>query len=346
MSPSTPLVTPTLAPLYCDDASEPRGVSRLPITYRPFRNPDPPALMRIWNDCYTGRGAAFLNGTTPLEHFVLSKPYFDRQGLILALPEDGGEAIGFVHAGFGPDNSGKRLRFAEGVICALCVRPGHRRKGIGRELLKRAEAYLRGKGATVVLVGSHHPLHPFYWGLHGGSEPAGVLASDTPAHPFLLANRFQVDERVLVLDRDLSNMPPQADSRFPTIKRKYELRILPRPVSPSWFEEAIYSPLEMLEFQLQDSATGQAVAWAKVWDMDLFGWRWHQPSAGIVDLLVQEDRRRQGLAKFLLVQILRYLQDQFYSLVEAQAPATNTAAVKLLEGIGFKKVDEGLVYRR
>lgn len=316
----------------------------MPIHYRPFRNPDPPALVRIWNDCYTGRGAAFLNGTTPLEHFVLSKPYFDPAGLILA--EDAGTPVGFVHAGFGPDSSGQRLAHDRGVICALAVRPSHRRQGIGRQLLARAEAYLRGKGATVLLAGTRRPLDPYYWGLYGGSELAGILTSDLAAGPFLQANDYRPVERVLVLDRDLSNLPPMSDSRFPHLKRKYELRILPRPVSPTWYEEAVYSPLEMLEFQLQELASGQAAAKAKVWDMELFGWRWHQPSAGIIDLWVQEDRRRQGLAKFLVLQILRYLQDQFYSLVEGQSSADHPAALRLLEGLGFRQVDEGQVYRK
>jgi ribosomal protein S18 acetylase RimI-like enzyme len=317
----------------------------LAITYRPFRNPDPPSLVRIWNDCYTGRGAAFLNGSTPLEFLVLAKPYFERAGLILALDE--GNPIGFVHAGFGPDPTGQRLKFDEGVICALAVRPSHRRRGIGRELLRQAEAYLKAKGAKTAQAGTRRPLHPFYWGLHGGSEPAGILVSDPGGGPaFLKANRYQLVEQLGLYDRELGSLPPLADTRFPNIKRKCELRILPRPVSTSWFEEAVYSPLEMLEFQLQENATGKAVARAKVWDMEHFSWRWHQPSAGIIDLYVQDDRRRQGYAKFLIVQILRYLQDQFYSLVEVQAPEGHAAILKLAQGLGFKKVDEGLVFRK
>jgi ribosomal protein S18 acetylase RimI-like enzyme len=58
------------------------------------------------------------------------------------------------------------------------------------------------------------------------------------------------------------------------------------------------------------------------------------------------EMRRQGLAKFLMAQILRYLQDQFFNLVEIQVQADNTAAIELLRGLGFEQVDAGHIYRK
>ena len=64
--------------------------------------------------------------------------------------------------------------------------------------------------------------------------------------------------------------------------------------------------------------------------------------------LIQEmaEMRRQGLAKFLIAQVLRYLQDQFFSLIEIQTRADNTAAVNLLCSLGFEQVDAGHIYRK
>ena len=56
-----------------------------------------------------------------LEMFVLSKPYFDRQGLILAV--DDGQPVGFAHAGFGPGPTGDSLSTDIGVICMLATQP-------------------------------------------------------------------------------------------------------------------------------------------------------------------------------------------------------------------------------
>lgn len=314
------------------------------ITYRPFRNPDPPALVRIWNECYTGRGAAYMNGTLPLEFLVLAKPYFDPHGLILA--EDDGEPVGFVHAAFAPDREGHGLTRDRGIICVLAVRPSYQRRGIGRELLRRGEDYLRSRGATVIQAGQRRPICPFYWGLLSGSEPAGILASESGAQAFLLANGYWPGERCLVFQRDLLALPPVPDVRFAEIKRRCDLVAQPRPVSPTWFEEVVYSPLEMLEFHLVEAELGSSVAQVRVWDMEHFAWRWHQPSAGLIDLVVPEGYRRRGYAKYLISQVLRYLQEQFYGIAEFQVPESNVPARRLVESLGFVQVDEGRVFHK
>jgi ribosomal protein S18 acetylase RimI-like enzyme len=316
----------------------------LPIHYRSFRNPDPPALVRIWNESFAGRGAAFLQGTTPLEHHVLAKPYFDPAGLIVAVDENE-TPVGFIHAGFGPDATNQHLANEVGVICALAVQPTARGKGVGSELLQRAEAYLHDRGAKAIYFGAVQPRQPFYWGVYGGSEPVGVLASDTSADPFLRENHFEVAARQVVLQRTLDQPINAADARFVGIRRRTEVKITPRAGSKTWYDECVIGPLEMLQFQIHEQSTGNAVGEARVWDMDLFGWRWHQPAAGMIDLCVVEPRRRQGLGKYLVVQILKYLQEQFFTLVEVHAPATDTAALGLYHALGFSDVDEGRVYK-
>src|ERR1700730_4195185 len=110
----------------------------LVIHYRSFRNDDPPALVQIWNEAFTGRGAVKLAHSSPLEFHVFAKPYFDPNGLILAL--DDRVPVGFGHAGFGPNETQSALGTATGVVCMLGVRPSHRRRGIGSELLRRCES--------------------------------------------------------------------------------------------------------------------------------------------------------------------------------------------------------------
>ena len=316
----------------------------LPIHYRTFRNPDPPALVRIWNQSFAGRGAAFLQGATPLEYHVLAKPYFDPAGLILAVDDDGAP-VGFVHAGFGPDQTGQKLAGDPGMICALAVQPSARGHGVGSELLRQAEGYLRARGAKSIYVGGAQGRQPFYWGVYGGCEPAGVLCSDASADPFLRKNGFELVATHLVLQRVLDQPINVADARFAGIRRRTELKIAPRASAKVWYDECVIGPLEMLHFQLHEQASGHIVAEAHVWDMDLFGWRWHQPAAGLIDLSVIESRRRQGLGKYIVFQVVKYLQEQFFTLMETQAASTNAAAIGLFRGLNFQEVDEGRVYR-
>jgi ribosomal protein S18 acetylase RimI-like enzyme len=316
----------------------------LPIHYRTFRNPDPPALVQIWNQSFAGRGAAFLQGATPLEYHVLAKPYFDPAGLIMAV-EDDGTAVGFVHAGFGPDASGQKLAYDPGVICALAVQPSARGHGVGSELLRQATVYLRGKGAKSIYFGGAGIRQPFYWGVYGGCEPAGVLNSEASADPFLRKNGFEVYASQVVFQRLLDQPLTIADARFAGIRRRTELKITPRASAKTWYDECVIGPLEMLHFQLYEQASASVVAEARVWDMDLFGWRWHQPAAGLIDLSVIEPRRRQGLGKYLVLQVVKYLQEQFFTLLETQVPRTHAAALALFRGLSFQEVDEGNVYR-
>lgn len=314
------------------------------IQYRRFRNTDPPAIAAIWNDALTGRGACPLRSTALLERGVLSKPYFDRDGLIVAA--DGDVAVGFSHAGFGPNPEENALDTSNGVVCVLAVRESHRRRGIGTELLRRAEQYLRDRGARLLHAGPMRPLNPFYFGLYGGSDQPGFLCSDAAAAPFLERRGYSGLHNTLVFQRRLDQPLGVADPRFAGLRRRYELQVQPRLVVGSWWQECVLGSLEPIEFRLEDKQTGVTGARALVWEMECYGWRWNQPAAGVLEIQVRPEQRRLGLAKFLLAQLLRYLQDQYFGVVEVQAPDRNQPAVGLFRTLGFEQVDVGRVYRK
>ena len=314
------------------------------VHYRTFRNDDPPRLSLIWNETFTSRGEVHLRHSSPLDNYVFAKPYFDPAGLIVA--EEEGAPAGFVHAGFGSNNNGSGLSHVAGVVCLIGVRPTFRRRGIGSELLRRAEAYLAEVGARSIFAGPAAPLNPFYFGLYGGSELPGFLESDAAAGPFLGRHGYGVHETSLVFQRPLHQPVNVVDTRFTALRRRYDVRIVPHSGIDSWWQECVLGPVELVEFRLVDKTLNQVVAQTLVWEMDLFSWRWNQPAVGIIDLQVREELRRQGLGKFLLSQILRYLQEQFFGLVEVQTVQNNSIAARLYQALGFEQVDVGHVYKK
>lgn len=307
------------------------------LRFRTFRNDDPPALAAIW-------AAAIGPESLPLpaavfERSIYSKPYFDPGGLIVA--EWNGAPVGFVHAGFGPNDDETAIDRRRGVVCAVLVRPEHRRRGIGRQLMARAEDYL---GCPTIQAGPARPLNPFYFGLYGGSDQPGVLASDASAGPFLEQCGFQVLHSSLVLERRFSGPLEPADVRAADIRRKYEIRFLPGSSIGSWWQDCVLGWIEPVEFRLEDKRTGQPAARIVVWEMDNFEGRWSESAVGILELFVRSDVRRQGLGRYIVDQLLRTIQEQRFGVVKVQFPIDNIAAAGLFHSLGFRHVDTGHAY--
>src|SRR5262249_35606989 len=153
--------------------------------------------------------------------------------------------VAFAHAGFGPDPNGMKLDLTLGIVCLIVVHPKYQRKGLGSELLHRCEEYLRASGATRILAGGRRPRSPFYWGLYGGAEMPGLLLSDVGADFFFQAHGYRLSESTLIYQRQVDGPFLIQDTRFTSLKRKYEVRVLPRQISNRWYDECTYAPLEV-----------------------------------------------------------------------------------------------------
>lgn len=320
------------------------------ITYRRFRNTDPPALVEVWNDALATRGTFPLRTPGLLERWVFSKPYFAADAVVVAedVADDGTkQIIGFTLSGFAPTDQFDKLAADLGVIACVLVRPSHRRRGVGRELVRRAEEWLRGEGAAEVVVGSMSPYNPYLFGLYGGSNSPGVLETEPDADPFLRAVGYEPAFPRLVYQRKLDIPLAVADARFASLRRRYDVQLLLRGAqSGSWWQECVWGTLEPSELRLFDKLTGLPAARAVVWELEGFSWRWKFPSAGIFDVQVRPDLRRQGLAKLMLLDMLRFLQEQFFGIAEVQIPSGDPAALGLCKSLGFEPVDRGHVYRQ
>ncbi len=314
------------------------------IAYRHFRNGDPPQLLKLWHECGLGRGTAFGITCDALDLLVFSVQYFDARGLIVAV--DGTRVVGFVHAGFGANDTETGISAERGVICLIMVHPGYRRQGIGRQLVEQAESYLRAAGTVQVQAGSAAPRDPFYILLYGGCQAAGFLESDPLAAPFFKALGYLSVEQRFVYHRDLKSTSDPIDFRILANRRSLQLQITdkPRTLAPWWVTRL--GQLESIRFQEVPKRGGTALAELTCLGLETYTHTWKARAAGLIDLSVPQELRRKGYAKTLLLDVCRRLREEQVDIAEMQVSDSNLAGIGLLQATGFKKVDTGHVYSK
>jgi GNAT superfamily N-acetyltransferase len=309
--------------------------------YRPFRNTDPPRLAELWRNQSGRRGLMQPMSIAVLDRYVLSKPTFDRAGLIVA--EDQDRLIGFAHAGFGANDDGNSLSTRRGVTSLVMLRSDAEPE-IAGQLLGKAEQYLRSRGAEQLLGGGSYPLSPFYYGLYGGSELSGVLDSDTVGQQIFANHGYQQHKRSLVLHRELASFRPPIDRQQMQIRRQTTVETVIDPPATSWWEAVIFEPFERTRSFVVPRDGGRPMASVHFWNMETMSATLGLRAVGIVGLEVTDPKRRQGLAKFLLGESLRQLHAQGVALAEVHVAADNQAALGLFQGLGFSQVDASTLY--
>ena len=301
-------------------------------------------LVSLWHACRLGRGAAQGFTTDAFETLSFAQSYFDPAGLIVA--HDGSQIVGFVHAGFGANEDESGLSYESGVICMLVVHPDYRRRGIGRELVARAESYLKAAGARELFLGSAWPRDPFYVGIYGGSQPAGFLESDPDSGPFCEALGYEPVERHVVFRRGIEQQNVPVSMRLVTIRRKMELAVDDQPEHASWWWLTRFGRLDSIPFMLVPKAGGPPVASVTVLGLDLYMMKWQERTIGLIDLFVPENQRGKGYSQALMIEVCRRLKTELVTGVEAHALETDRRAIAVLQSAGFQPVDAGVVYRR
>lgn len=313
------------------------------ITFRTFRNTDPPKIVELWNRTGQTRGFGRLAGCDNLEQHLFSKPYFDREGLHLAFAD--GKLIGLCHAGFSSNDEGTGLDRSMGTIAMLMVAPEHQRKGVGGKLLELGLDYLRKGGAKVLYIGCLNPINPFYLGLYGGSELPGVLETDVSMSQFAVKHGFKPVDTCMVYQLNLEDLAPINDTRVPLLRRQVEVQVEPWPLPFSWWHAALLGPMVALGYEMQEKGTSTPIGRAWVWEMETFSRTWGKPSVGLTDVYIEEKFRRQGYGRLMLHSVLKHLQGQKIACVEVQTMSRNMAARGLYETLGFRHVDTGHIYR-
>jgi ribosomal protein S18 acetylase RimI-like enzyme len=314
------------------------------LTYRSFRNYDPPALTSLWRSRAGKPG--FVQPVSPdlFEQLVFAKLYFDYDGLVLA--HDDGRLLGFAHAGFGPDPDKNWISTETGVICVVVTDPACAEAQVADGLLDRCEEYLRRHGVRTFFGGGLQPFHPFYVGLYGGSELPGVLDSDTAARTAMAARGYLEVERTVLLNRELNGFESQIDRQQMQIRRQMQVEVTVDAPTRNRWEALTVGEFDLTRFDLVVRGRREPVATALFRSMEPGGAGGVARAAGLIEIAVVETQRRHGLATFLLNEAFRQFLRQGIMRVAVQTAEANAAALGLFQKLGLQRTGQGGVWRK
>jgi GNAT superfamily N-acetyltransferase len=314
------------------------------ISFRPFRNSDPPLITAIWRSRAEQLGLPRAVSPDVFEELVFSRMYFDGAGLILAF--DDGEPVGFAHAGFGPNEKAYGISTEIGTTCLMMLKTGCREAEVSAGLLERCEDYLRRRGSQVLYGGGMSPLNPFYVGLYGGSELPGVLDVDTTAQAVFEGHRYREIERTRIMQVHLNQFEPTIDRAQMQIRRQMVVESQIDAPTRSWWEACTRGAFELTRFEMVPRGGGPVVATALFRSMDLGGTSATGRTTGLMHFEVDAAYRRRGYAVFLLSEAFRQFQRQGIMTVETQTLETNLPAVNMYQKMKFTQVGGGGIYRK
>jgi GNAT superfamily N-acetyltransferase len=198
----------------------------------------------------------------------------------------------------------------------------------------------------VIYAGGVRPLNAFYLGLYGGSELPGVLAGDIAFHVACQQRGYREIDRVHIIQLDLSSFRAPITRNQRQLRREMVCQEIPSPPSQSWWEACTTGAFERIRFLLTRPSSCEPMADVWFWDIEPLSTAWGRPTAGMFDLSVPSNERRKGLATFLLGEAFERLRNRGILLIEAQTMQQNAPALAMYSKLGFKQVDEGVMYRK
>ncbi len=306
-----------------------------------------PLIKEIWRSHQPLRGLVHAMTPSLFEQHILSKPYFDRNGFIIAVKDD--TPLGFIHVGFGANDDLTDLSMKTGVVCMLMVSKSkipdqELRVEVAKQLIKKAEAFTSSHGGSQMMGGGSFPLNPFYLGFYGGSRLPGILCEDQFTIGVFESLNYSRHVEYGIWQRELSQFRTSVNRDQRQIRRDYNIHAEFDPPPRSWWEACTLGHAERMKFELVKRSTNKKCGEVTFWDMQPLATHWGVHAAGMFDLLIQPEHRRSGMATFLIGEALRQLREHGSTVAEVQTQIDDQANVGLFRKLGFEEIDHGFSF--
>ena len=313
------------------------------LHYRPFLNTDVPLLIEIWKKQSQIRPLTTVLTRQHLDQIVLAKPYFQADGLIMALDDD--KPLGFAHFGFGPTECQTELDYSTAVLAQIRVVDCDVRDAVAADLIAKGLAFVSSKGAKQCYAGAKFPFSPFYMGIYGGSRVPGVPEEDVFTLQVCRAAGFQDVQTLAVFQRSLTGFRPMVNRIQLALRRQCQVKAIVDPLLPTWWQCCTLGNAEIFGFQVSHRGSDDAIGKVYFWDIEPLSREWGVATLGLVNLVISEEHRRQGLATFLVGESLRQLAAQNRGGVEVQLRESHESAIGVAGKLGFERISSGTEMR-
>lgn len=318
------------------------------ISYRTFRNADPPAIFRIWKSQRDVPGLIAPVALQTIDRLILSKPYFDPTGFWLALDADW--PIAFAHAtlagtaGAEPTGSVSMLQcFAPPPSATASAEPAIAEM-VAPELIARCESYLRDRGCGVAFAGPQAPVDPYYFGLYGGATP-GIPVSDRQRIGWFEGRGFQEAGRYQTRQCALSTFRAPVDRRQMQLKRELPVTIeYDWPAAGTW-DACTRGALDRIRFRTAVRA-GEPEAQLILLDLNALSGLFSPRIYAVESILATAEQWNSGVTAYLIAESVRQLQGYGVSSVVAHCAADAQSERQIWDRLSFLSVDESVVMQK
>ena len=278
-----------------------------------------------------------------LEHFVLSKPYFQREGISIATAD--GQVVGFSHAGFGPSEDRLSVDSSTGIICTVQTLPDWRNLETYNALIRSAEAFLKSRHATSIVAGPVESYECFYHGLSSLGESTGVPQPDLLLHDAFHAAGYKASEHNVALRRDLVQFRFPFDRKIRMLQRQHEVIVDLETDLTDWWELCRFGPMPRCGFNLVDRQSRSQIARVLWWDLGFSGAS-PQSAVAFTNLWVAEPKRRQGFGSLMMYDAMKQLKASGASFATARVNVNDEVGLAFFKSLGFEEMSRGATYSK
>jgi len=308
------------------------------------------------------------------EYCVLSKPFFEADDLLII--EDDDQPIGFAHVAYGANASCDAIDHQAGILAAFYLAPVAN-EDIAADLLL-SEAMKRFDAVhcrSVISIGAEW-RNSFYIGIAPGDALMGVPARDSRLQRWLTTGGFRPIRPTEVWELDLGSFRVPMDRGQIAVKRTASVGKVLDDADSNWWHAVTMGHTEQISFQLFSRTSSiyleEASLWyadpvisglrshiARLWLMPLAAANLSQsnlptvpqigplgPSTNRPDLASRDRTEANDRRVYLLSEAMRQLQLERFTTVRAVASADQQQTISILQRLGFRPVESGLIFER